>query len=163
MRTLTTFFALMLIFTANSQNIFVYQTESSEIILMSEGQREGRLDILIDATQEMITEVAPRNTYSSAINVFMIRTKSGKNILIDTGLGHELFNNLEKIKITTEAVDAVLITHLHGDHIGGLLHDEKKGFQNAKLMMPKREAESANENALKMIALNEGYHFFPLK
>jgi len=156
-----TIFAVMIVFTAAAQNTFVHKTETAEIIMLSEGQREGSLDILIGATPEMIAEVAPNNAYPSATNAFLIRTKSGKNILIDAGLGHKLFDNLEKTGVAPEAIDAILITHLHGDHIGGLLREGKKTFPNAKLMMSKSEAESANDNALKAMKQYELVTFEP--
>ena len=149
MRTITTIFATLIIFTTAAQNTFVHKTETAEIIMLSEGQRDGRMDILIGATPEMIAELAPNNTYPSATNAFLIRTKNGKNVLIDTGLGNELFNNLEKVGVSPEAINAVLITHLHGDHIGGLLRDGKAAFPNAILIMSELEAQSANENARK--------------
>ena len=161
MRTITTILATLIIFTSVAQNTFVHKTEIAEIILLSEGQRDGRMDILIGATPEMIAELAPNNTYPSATNAFLIRTKSDKNILIDTGLGQELFNNLQAVGVAPETIDAVLITHLHGDHIGGLLRDGKKAFPNAKLLMSKREAQSANENAHKTIEQYELITFEP--
>jgi len=77
MKTFTTFFAFMIALTAVAQNTFSYKTATAEVILLSEGQREGALNILIGVTPEMIAEVAPNNTYPSATNAFLIRTKSG--------------------------------------------------------------------------------------
>jgi len=137
---------------ATAQNTFVYKTATVQVILLSEGQRQGGLNILIGATPEMIAEVAPDNSYPSATNVFLIRTQSGKNVLIDTGFGRELISNLRSLGLGPESIDAILISHLHGDHIGGLLLEGKAAFPKAKLMMSRPEAESANENARKMMA-----------
>ena len=161
MKTLTTILTTLIISTASAQNTFVHKTETAEIIMLSEGQRNGKMDILIGATPEMIAGLAPNNTYPSATNAFLIRTKSGKNVLIDTGFGQELFNNLEKTGISPESIDAILLTHLHGDHTGGLLRNGKKAFPNAKLMMSKLEAESANENTLETIKQYELITFEP--
>ena len=151
MRTVTTIFAAMIAITAATQNTFVYKTETAEIIMLSEGQRESGLNILIGATPEMIAEVAPNNTCPSATNAFLIRTKSGKNILVDTGYGRELFNNLQETGLASGDIDAILITHLHGDHIGGLLRDGKAAFPKAKLMMSELEEQSANADARKIM------------
>ena len=97
MKSIATIFAVMIAFSATAQTTFTYKTATAEIILLSEGQREGGLNTLIGATPEMIAEVAPSNTYPSATNAFLIRTKSGKNVLIDTGYGRELFNNLQSV------------------------------------------------------------------
>ena len=161
MKTVTTIFAAMTVITAAAQNTFVYKTTTAEVILLSEGQRESGTNILIGATPEMIAEVAPNGTYPSATNVFLVRTKSGKNILIDAGWGRELFNNLQAAGLTPESIDAILITHLHGDHTGGLLRDGKAAFPKAKLMMSKREAQSANDDARKTMEQYEPVTFEP--
>ena len=158
---ITTLFAAMIAITATAQSFFVHKTESAEVTMLSEGQRAGKLNILIGVTPKMIAEVAPDNTYPSATNAFLIRTKSGKNVLLDTGFGQELFNNLQKIELTPEAIDVILISHLHGDHIGGLLRDGQAAFPKAKLMMSKLEAESANDNAKKIMELYELLIFEP--
>jgi len=161
MKSIATIFAVMIAFAATAQNTFTYKTATAEVVLLSEGQREGGLSTLIGATPEMIAEVAPNNTYPSAVNAFLIRTKSGKNVLVDTGHGRELFNNLESVGLTPESIDAILITHLHGDHIGGLLREEKAAFPKAKLIMAKLEAQSANENTRKAMDQYELVIFEP--
>ena len=44
-----------------------------------------------------------------------------KSILFDTGLDPEIFsNNLQLLKISPEQVDLMVLSHEHGDHIGGM-------------------------------------------
>jgi 7,8-dihydropterin-6-yl-methyl-4-(beta-D-ribofuranosyl)aminobenzene 5'-phosphate synthase len=44
-----------------------------------------------------------------------------KNILFDTGSDSEtLLSNMEKLKIKPEEIDIVVLSHIHGDHVGGL-------------------------------------------
>jgi 7,8-dihydropterin-6-yl-methyl-4-(beta-D-ribofuranosyl)aminobenzene 5'-phosphate synthase len=46
---------------------------------------------------------------------------AGKTILFDTGGdGAILMGNLEKLKIDPQGIDAVVLSHAHGDHTGGL-------------------------------------------
>ena len=161
MKPIVVIFALMIAFAATAQNTFTYKTATAEVILLSEGQREGGLNTLIGATPEMIADVAPNNTYPSATNAFLIRTKSGKNVLVDTGFGRELFSALQSVGVAPESIDAILITHLHGDHIGGLLRDDKAAFPKAKLIMAKLEAQSANENTRRMMEHYELVTFEP--
>ncbi len=44
-----------------------------------------------------------------------------KTVLFDTGeSGAKLMRNMEKMGVSAEAVDAVILSHIHGDHTGGL-------------------------------------------
>ncbi len=46
----------------------------------------------------------------------------GKNILFDTGSDSPtLLSNMQKLDIDPKIVDIVVLSHIHGDHIGGLL------------------------------------------
>lgn len=46
---------------------------------------------------------------------------NGKSILFDTGADSEtLLSNMEKMEINPKNIDFVFISHLHGDHTGGL-------------------------------------------
>ena len=161
MKTTATIFAVMIAFAATAQNTFSHRTATAEVIMLSESQGEGALNILIGATPEMIAEVAPNNSYPRATSAYLIRTQSGKNVLVDTGFGRELFTGLQSVGVAPETVDAILITHLHGDHIGGLLRDGRAAFPNAKLMMSKLEEQSANESARRAMEQYELVTFEP--
>lgn len=90
-------------------------------------------------------------------NQFLINT--GKQlVLVDAGGGdsfdlHEgrLRENLAAAGYKPEQIDIVVFTHLHGDHIGGLLRDGRIAFPNATIRLDKREADywltPANEAA----------------
>jgi len=52
----------------------------------------------------------------------------------------QLLTNLAAAGIDTQAIDAVLISHYHGDHINGLLRaDGTLAFPNAEILVPARE------------------------
>lgn len=119
--------------------IFKFAVGSFEITTLSEGQQKSGSSILIDATSEMIDKYAPDGTFPSACNAFLLKTP-GKTILIDAGFGRNLFANLKSQNVTAEEIDIVLLTHMHGDHIGGLLHhDGKIAFPNAQLYIAQPE------------------------
>ena len=140
---------MMLVISAVAQNTFSIKTTPSEVIMISDGQRDGGLNIVKGATPEMIAQVAPNSTFPMATNCFLIRTHSGKNILIDTGTGQGLFAGLQNLGVAPDSIDAILMTHLHGDHTGGLLREGKAAFPKATLMISVLEAQSANENTRK--------------
>ncbi len=78
----------------------------------------------------------------SSYNVFLIR-KNGKRILVDAGNGGRkgsLTGKLRALGIAPEQIDAVLLTHMHGDHIGGLLtSDNKAAFPKARIYVSEHE------------------------
>ena len=69
----------------------------------------------------------------------------GKTILIDAGLGadfSQLIPKLAEDNIKPEDLKLIYITHMHGDHIGGLLKGDKVVFPNAELYINRVEAEA---------------------
>lgn len=83
----------------------------------------------------------------SAINVFFIDTGKDK-ILFDTGTEADtLIERLSQIKIKPEDINYICITHMHFDHIGGLVKNNSRVFPNATIFVSKEELE-ANPNSL---------------
>lgn len=149
------FTATALLFAANSaisadnDNIYTYQVGNYTVSLLSEGQSEGKESILLNATPEQLKEFVPSGSYATAINTFLVQT-SDQTILIDTGFGKKLFTNLQALGVSPEKVNVVLLTHMHGDHIGGLLRDDKPAFPNAKIYVAKQERDYwFDENVMK--------------
>ena len=82
----------------------------------------------------------------TAVNAYLINTGS-KLVLVDAGaakvFGPTLGNVLKNLRASgydPSQVDAILITHLHGDHMGGLLDDTgKPAFIKATIYVFKAE------------------------
>ncbi len=71
-------------------------------------------------------------------------------ILFDTGLnGTGITSALSQAGINTDQIDVVVITHMHGDHIGGLMMRGGETFPNARYVTGPAEhnhwASSGNE------------------
>jgi len=94
----------------------------------------------------------------AGVNVFLLRA-GGKIALFDTGAGSafgspgKLPEGLASLGVKPEDVDFVLVTHMHMDHIGGLLRDGQRVFPKAKVLVAKPEfdawmalAEKASKN-----------------
>jgi glyoxylase-like metal-dependent hydrolase (beta-lactamase superfamily II) len=82
-----------------------------------------------------------------SVNAFLVNSGS-KLVLIDTGTGGSfgptagtLIANLKAAGYQPEQVDEIYITHMHGDHIGGLLADGKAAFPNAIVRADKGDAD----------------------
>jgi glyoxylase-like metal-dependent hydrolase (beta-lactamase superfamily II) len=91
-----------------------------------------------------------------------------KLVAIDTGLGLGLYtqskgavgqyhSNLQAAGIDRNAIDVVIISHFHGDHINGLVGPENKpAFPNAEIMVPETEwafwADESNTSKLPEVA-----------
>ena len=109
-----------------------------EVILLSEGQREGQTNILVGAQEEMLKQCIPTGKYPSAVNAFLIRTPEGW-VLVDTGFGRGVMTEMAALGVAPADIKAVLLTHMHGDHIGGMLREDAKAFPNAKVYMAREE------------------------
>ena len=127
-------------------NVFTYKLGAIEVCLLSEGQGTGNSKIFVGATPEMIQKCLPEGTYPNSCNAFLVRMP-GKNVLVDAGYGRNLFDNLKSLGVAPEQVDAVLITHVHGDHLGGMLIDDKAAFPKAELYISAAEHEFSANNA----------------
>jgi glyoxylase-like metal-dependent hydrolase (beta-lactamase superfamily II) len=79
-------------------------------------------------------------------NPLAVETDRGV-VLIDTGVGEgarpaagQLTSNLDAAGIRPEDVTAVIISHFHGDHIGGLRRpDGSVVFPKAEILVPQKE------------------------
>lgn len=79
------------------------------------------------------------------VNAFALRRPDGV-MLVDAGVGPALGDGFGQIRpalagagIRPENVDAVLMTHLHGDHAGGLFDEGRAYLPRATLMVPAAE------------------------
>ncbi len=67
---------------------------------------------------------------------------NGRKILFDVGTSAEiLLNNLKKINVAPEEINTIIITHSHGDHVGGLINNDKATFPNAMILLSSKEAD----------------------
>ena len=137
-----------------NENIFSMTLGNSKVVLLSEGQRNGNTDILIGTKPEITEKYAPNKSFPMAANVFLWQV-DGKNILFDTGYGKSLFDNLQSLGVNREDIDAIFITHMHGDHIGGLIHNGQVAFPKATLYISQSEYDYwTNEEAMHKLPEN---------
>jgi glyoxylase-like metal-dependent hydrolase (beta-lactamase superfamily II) len=121
-------------------NIFTYRVGRFEVFMLVENRGQGRPSILIGADDAQIRRFFPRGTYQSQVNTFLVRGL-GQCILVDTGFGTTLFESMKTLNIDPSDVDAVLLTHMHGDHIGGLQRNGRALFPKAKVYLSQQEKD----------------------
>lgn len=122
--------------TIDSDVIFGIQDRASEM----------SIDLFKGSYNDSILQaLLPEGSSKSAINVFLFSSLQ-HNILFDAGLGTQsggaLMDKLDTLGINPSDIDAVCLTHLHGDHIGGLLANGKAAFPKATLYLSQKEFDA---------------------
>jgi glyoxylase-like metal-dependent hydrolase (beta-lactamase superfamily II) len=105
----------------------------------------------------------------TAVNAYLVHTGSNL-ILVDAGaaklfgpsLGFVL-DNMRAAGYSPEQVDTILLTHMHGDHINGLVTaDGKAVFPNADVRVAKAEADFWLNDAIAAKAPKDAQPFFAM-
>ncbi|MDR2718595.1 MAG: MBL fold metallo-hydrolase [Treponema sp.] len=120
--------------------VYPHKLGQFEVFMMVESQRDGNADILVGADETILNRYIPAGGFKHTANAFLVKLP-GQNILIDTGTGSGgiIIDRLKKLGVTNDKVDAVLITHLHGDHFGGLQKDGEALYPNARVYVPEKD------------------------
>ena len=115
-----------------------YMVGKYEVFELNERSGKGSIEILIDAPDSLIVKFAPDSTFDNAVNAFLVR-KGEKIWIIDTGFGRNIFMIMDSLGIDPVNVNQVLLTHMHGDHIGGMLRDSTLLFPDAQVILSQKE------------------------
>ncbi len=89
-----------------------------------------------------VEELSPAGSVPSSIHAFLVK-KDNKLALFDTGNGSAkggmLITRLDSVGFGPENIDYIILTHMHGDHIGGLLDGDSAVFSRATVYVPQVE------------------------
>ena len=97
-----------------------------------------------DAPDSLIAELGLEEGIPASVSAFLVKT-DGNEILFDAANGapdSQLMPVMESLQTTADEIDYIFITHLHGDHIGGLLKEGKAVFSNALVYINKTEYDA---------------------
>ena len=100
-----------------------------------------------EVKQALERNFMPSDTVETSVNGYLVNTGS-RLVLIDTGaaglfgptLGN-LLANLRAAGYQPEQVDEIYITHMHADHVGGLMAGASRAFPNATLRIDQRDTD----------------------
>ena len=82
--------------------------------------------------------------YEASVNVFLLQ-KDGKHYLVDAGNDQSrgsLKHKLDAMNFNADRISGIFITHIHPDHVGGLLWNGKPLFANATVFIAKEEYDA---------------------
>ena len=134
-----------------------YKVGSIEVTVVADGINRVRLTdgFVLNAKKDEVNAALEaafmeKDIFIAPYNPIVINT-GGKLAVIDTGFGEaaykssqglngQFLTNLAAAGIDANTVDAVIISHYHGDHINGLLKsDNSLAFPNAEILVPAPE------------------------
>ena len=141
------------VFAAENDGICSFKIGQFEIHMLVERENPGNAGILVGANEAILRGYIPSSGFTHSTNTFLIKGP-GTNILVDTGFGQAVFEKMRILGVTPDQVDAVLITHLHGDHIGGLQKDGQAVFSRARIYISNRELEHFTKIQVNQGAVN---------
>jgi len=121
-----------------------------EVTVLSDGTVPRHFDQILSNPEITAAEYAAvheAQPVSLSINAYLIHTGSHL-VLIDTGAGELLgatsgllIGNLKAAGYQPEQIDTILLTHIHGDHSGGLSVGGVMQFPNASVYVDRRDLE----------------------
>lgn len=151
--------------------IYRMQLGDFDVIALSDGTIPLNLHTLLhDAIPGELDQLLHHNFLDSvvetSITAFLVKANN-QLILIDAGSGSffgaalgKVKQNLLAIGIRPEEINVILPTHLHVDHVGGLVSDGKMVFPNATVYISKPEAAFWLDAANKQTANKRAQPFF---
>jgi len=99
--------------------MFTLETKSVDSACKKGNQRPTRITILVDNEVRPGLNLIPEHGFAALVESGPVR------ILFDTGQGSALVHNAQALGIDLSSLSAIVLSHGHNDHTGGLLHAVK--------------------------------------
>ena len=114
------------------------------VIFDNPAPRTMPLALFGEVPSDLVASLDIADGIPSSVSVMLLE-KDGQQLLFDGGNGNEdsrLLPCLQELGFAPSDIDEIFITHLHGDHIGGLVKDNQPVFPQAKLYIPSVELDA---------------------
>lgn len=126
--------------------------EGFELICIQDKAMTQSAKLFKDADAKLLKQMLPNGEAESSDNVFLVANDQ-RYILFDAGIGEEqggtLLKKLKMLHVNPEEVSAVVLTHFHPDHIGGLIYNNGPAFPNADIYASVAEYNAWTNGSLK--------------
>lgn len=145
-----------------------------EVTALYDGQIDLDANLLLNLDKREVQRLLARQFIAgpkmqTAVNAYLINT-GNKLVLVDAGaaklFGPSLGNIVDNLKAAgyrPEQVDVVLVTHLHGDHVNGLVTpDGQRVFANAEVWSAKADNDFWLSEEIAAKAPKEAQGFFKM-
>lgn len=108
------------------------------------GKKNNDLNLFGNLPAALVDSLGIANGIPASMSAILMQ-KDSATVLFDAGLGMQgslLMQSLQSLGVKPEDIKLIYLTHLHPDHIGGLMADGKKVFPNAKVYVVKDELDA---------------------
>lgn len=122
-----------------------------EVTALSDGTTQLPVHQLLqmdaDKVHDKLAEFYRQSPLETSVNAYLVNDGESL-VLIDTGAGTlfgaslgNLIKNIEAAGYSADDIDEIYITHMHSDHIGGLIAGGERVFTNATVRADKHDAD----------------------
>ncbi|NIP73371.1 MAG: MBL fold metallo-hydrolase [Gammaproteobacteria bacterium] len=132
----------------------VHQRRIGDFVLTTllDAQMEGSFGLIQSLSEDEVQRLHAQSRRPTpprvTLNAYLLQGRD-RTILVDTGIGAfagdagpYLMENLAAVGVGAADVDTILITHMHPDHVGGLIDaDDQPVFPGAAVLVPAGELD----------------------
>ena len=132
----------------------VHQLRLGDFILTTllDAQMEGSFGLIQSISGEEVQRLHAESRRPTpprvTLNAYLLQGRD-RTVLVDTGIGAfagdagpYLMEGLERIGVQPADIDTILITHMHPDHVGGLIDTQDQPiFPDAAILVPAGELD----------------------
>lgn len=127
---------------AETDSFSVYRVADMKIVRLVDADAALPAELFL-GNPDAIRWLFPNGKTPTAQIVSYLFDTGAEVVMIDTGLGDldsgKMLASLKKAGYSPDDVDKVILTHLHGDHVGGTVKNGRAAFPNADIFVSATE------------------------